>query len=132
MTSHHSVSLEQARSVVSVIMGAAKDDSLELAVAVTDRGGELLCFERTDGCGLPSIQVALSKAFSAARLKQSTREFLKDAYDLANLADSRYTSYPGGFPVMQEGVVIGGIGVSGLSPEEDEAMVQKGLSSLFS
>jgi glc operon protein GlcG len=130
MMMHGSIDYKSANSIVSHIMKIALEEHLEIAIAVSDRSGELLCFSRTDGCGLPNIQVALAKAFSAARLKQSTREFLNDGYSLNNLTDSRYTSYPGGFPVIREGQCLGGIGVSGLSPEEDEALCLKGVNFL--
>ena len=120
----------KANKIIAFLMKEAEDNNLGIAAAVADDHGELLAFSRTDSCGLASIQVAIAKSFTAARLQKSTRLFLEEGFELANLADSRYTMYPGGFPILEDGVCLGGVGVSGLSPEEDEALVLKALNSL--
>lgn len=128
MTKLHSKS---AREIISFLMNTAKEENLGIAAAVADDHGELLAFARTDSCGLPSIKVAISKAFSAARLRTSTRDYRKEGFDTTNLAESGYTQYPGGLPIMDGSTCLGGIGVSGLTPDEDEALVLRALENHF-
>jgi glc operon protein GlcG len=92
-------------------------------VAVVDSHGELMAFLRTDGCRLPSIGIAMSKAFTAARegvesavLGERSR---KEGFPLTHFGDPRYVGWGGGVPIVVDGAVIGAIGVSGL-PEADD------------
>jgi glc operon protein GlcG len=93
------------------------------AVAIVDAHGELVAFLRTDGCRLPSINIAIHKAFTAARegiesgvLGERSRT---EAFPLTNFGDPRYVGWGGGVPIVAEGAVIGAIGISGL-PEADD------------
>lgn len=67
MNSHTSLSHQDAARIVGVIQQALEQRGLGAAIAVVDPHGELLAFLRTDGCKLPSINIAINKAFTAAR-----------------------------------------------------------------
>ncbi len=101
------------------------------AVAVTDAHGELMAFVRTDGCALPSLYNAINKAFTAARRRVPTRqfreEFRKEGLSISYFGDARYTGLGGGIPLIVDGEVIGGVGVSGLSEQEDIDLAEKGI-----
>jgi len=116
-----------ANQLISFLMDEGEESGLGIAAAVCDPYGELISFSRTDACCPVSIKVAIAKAYSAARLQKSTRAFYEEGFELANLADEGYSMYPGGFPILSNGITLGGIGVSGLAPEEDEALVLKAL-----
>jgi glc operon protein GlcG len=100
-------------------------------IAVTDAQGELIALLRLDDAPLHSISIATNKAFTAARLRRPSRLFgaqLRErGTDVAFYGDSRYLGFGGGLPILVDGVVVGGIAVSGLSDAEDEALAAMGV-----
>ena len=99
------------------------------AIAVADSQGELIAFLRTDGCKLPSINIAINKAFTAARkpsprVRSATRR--AQNYPMTNFGDLRYTAWGGGVPIFYQGQLVGAVGVSGLPEEEDMVLAAKG------
>ena len=93
------------------------------AVAVVDAHGELLAFVRTDGCKLPSITIAINKAYTAARertesyaLGQASKH---SGFPMTNFGQFGYVTWGGGVPLVVDGEVVGAIGISGL-PEADD------------
>jgi len=113
----------EARDVVAKVAERLAAQGQGAAVAVVDAHGELVAFLRTDGCKLPSIDIAVNKAFTAARegvesavLGARSRE---EGFPLTNFGDPRYVGWGGGVPIIVDGAVIGAVGVSGL-PEADD------------
>ena len=102
-------------------------------VAVVDSGGHLLAFARSDGARIGSISIALTKAVSAATRKRPTAE--EGGGDpimtirLA-LAAERLTGIGGGLPIVIEGHVVGAIGVSSGTVDEDTTVARAGLAAL--
>ncbi len=101
-------------------------------IAVADAHGELVALLRLDGAPLSSIAVASNKAFTAARLRRTTREvgaqLRERGTDIAFYGDTRYLGFGGGVPIHVDGVVVGGIAVSGLSDADDEALAAMGAA----
>ncbi len=101
-------------------------------IAVADAHGELIALARLDGAPLSSIAVATNKAFTAARLRRSTREhgarIRERGVDIAFYGDPRYVGFGGGLPVRVGESVIGAVAVSGLSDDEDEALAALGVA----
>ena len=101
-------------------------------IAVADAHGELIALLRLDGAPLSSIGVAANKAFTAARLRRSTREhgvrIRERGVDIAYYGDPRYVGFGGGLPVRIGESVIGAVAVSGLSDDEDEALAALGVA----
>ena len=123
-----------AMHIVEVARAEIEKDGRGAAVAVVDAYGELLAFLRVDGCKLPSIQIAINKAYTAAREKRESRA-LGDAskaegFPMTNFGELRYVSWGGGVPVMKDGVVVGGIGISGLPEADDMVIARKAAESL--
>ena len=102
------------------------------AIAVTDEHGELLAFLRTDGCKLSSVNVAINKAFTAARDLRDSKAvgdaMRNEQFPMTNFGDLRYTAWGGGVPLRYEGQVVGGVGVSGLPEEEDMILAALGAA----
>jgi glc operon protein GlcG len=102
-------------------------------VAVVDSGGHLLAFGRSDGARTGSISIALTKAVSAATRKRPTAE--EGGGDpmmtvrLA-LAAERLTGIGGGLPIVIDGHVVGAIGVSSGTVDEDTTVARAGLAAL--
>lgn len=124
----------EAINILQVIQNKLAQDGKAAAIAVTDEHGELLTFLRTDGCPLPSIAIAINKAFTAARERSKTSTLgnrsRDEKFPMTNFGDLRYTAFGGGVPIIHEGRVVGGIGVSGLSEEEDEELALLGTTIL--
>jgi glc operon protein GlcG len=125
--SHH-----DALKVVSAIQAELERTGRGAAIAVCDAQGELLAFLRTDGCRLPSINIAINKAFTAAREKKESKAVgdssKQQGYPMTNFGDLRYTAWGGGVPIVYQGEVVGGVGVSSLPEEEDMVLARMGAA----
>lgn len=103
------------------------------AVAVVDTHGELVAFARTDGCPLPSITIAINKAFTAARERVPSAEVGRrsqaEGFPMTNFGELRYVSWGGGFPLEVDGMVVGAVGVSGLPEAEDMELALHGIAA---
>jgi len=104
-------------------------------IAVVDTHGELLAFLRMDGAQVASVAMACNKAYTAARLRRTSRAFgerlAERRVDIGYYGDARYSGFGGGVPVIVDGVTLGAIGVSALSDEEDEAIANIGVAILL-
>ena len=127
---------KEALKMLETILAELKIRNKHAVIAVTDAHGDLLAFIRTEKAKLSSINLAINKAYTAARSQRSTAEMGKNAkdpetgFDMAYYGDPRFTGFPGGVPIKVSGVVIGAIAVSGLSQAEDEELVSLGIASL--
>jgi glc operon protein GlcG len=123
MYQRYQLSHTDAMKIVSSIQHQLDAENKGAAIAVVDTQGELLAFLRTDGCKLPSINIAIHKAFTAAREKVESKQVgeasRKEGFPMTNFGDLRYTAWGGGVPILYEGQIIGAVGVSGLPEEED-------------
>jgi glc operon protein GlcG len=88
------------------------------AIAVTDSHGELMAFLKMDGCNLPPVQIAMNKAFTAARERKPSAAVGEGSrtapFPMTNYGDLRYCGFGGGMPVLVDGAVVEAIGISGL------------------
>lgn len=104
-------------------------------VAVVDRGGNLLAFQRMNGAPLHSISIAQDKAYTAVSFGFSTGEWMNLIGDNPALREGlvqrdRLVIFGGGLPVKESDVLIGGVGVSGGSEEQDEICAEAALEAL--
>lgn len=104
---------------------ATKDYQRPVCVSVCDENGYLINFVRMDGAPIRCIEIALRKAYTAARMGISTGAFLnrlrQEQVEIGYFGDALFTALPGGSVIKNEvGQVIGAIGVSGLATSEDE------------
>ena len=110
------LTLKIARKMIEAGEKEAISQKVPMVIAVADSGGNLLAFERMDDTMLSSIQIALDKAYTAVFGKQHTGEF-SGAYRAGVLIPlffhERWITFPGGFPITKDGVIFGGLGVSG-------------------
>lgn len=106
-------------------------------IAVVDNHGELIAFLRVGEVGLPSINIAMNKAYTAARNGDTTGSLGKavrhpqTGFDIGYFGDARFIGWDGGIPVRIDGRVVGAIGVSGLTGEEDVALAQLGIEAIL-
>lgn len=115
-------------AIVTAVLERLREDGKGAAVAVVDDHGELLAFARSPGCPLASIANAANKAFTAARERVPSAEIgrrsREEGWPLTNFGDPRYTGWGGGVPILEEGAVVGAVGVSGLPEAEDVALAE--------
>ncbi len=122
-----------------VLVHAAEKKALEIGVpeciAVVDAGGELLAFSRMDDARPGSIEIALTKARSAARRRRPTADEgggdQMAGLRLALASHLNVTQIAGGLPIVVEGQVIGGIGVSSGTADEDMIVASAGLEAFL-
>lgn len=129
-----SISAEAARALVDAALVHARTNGLALAVAVVDREGALMAFERMDGVAAPIVEFSIDKAYTAATTGASTRDFFahmdsKPALRLGLANRSRLLVWGGGVPARHGSEVIGAVGVSGAREEEDIACAEAALAA---
>ncbi len=122
-----------ARAVLDAALAEAARTGVPENVAVVDAGGHLLAFGRSDGARIGSISIAIAKAVSAATRKRPTAD--EGGADPITqirlaLAADRLTGLGGGFPIVVDGHVAGGIGVSSGTIDEDIVVARAGLAAL--
>jgi uncharacterized protein GlcG (DUF336 family) len=126
------VTLEQAKKIAAGTAAESQKNGWRMAIAVVDNHGMLVYFERMPDTQTASVQVALDKAQAAAMFRRPTKAFedgiAKGRTALLGLRGA--TPIEGGLPIMVNGKVIGGIGVSGANSDEDAAAAAAGLKLL--
>lgn len=134
MIASRDLSHAEAQSIIDTVRARLEQDGRGAAVAVVDRHGELMAFLRTDGCRLPSIQIAINKAYTAAREQIPSKTLgersASEGFPLTNFGELRYVSWGGGVPIVAEGTVIGAVGVSGLPEPDDIAHAEAGAAAV--
>jgi glc operon protein GlcG len=129
-----SVNHEQARKAVVAAIAEARKQNLSMAVAVVDTAGMLVAFERLDNTQTASTAVAQDKATSAAIYRRPTKAF-QDALagggaGLRVLTLRGANAVEGGVPLVIDGKIIGAIGVSGGTPDQDGGVAKAGVDGL--
>jgi len=105
-------------------------------IVVADPHGELIALLRMDGAPLPSINIAMNKAYTAARKGEPTRNVgqkVRDpekGFDIAYYGDARFVGWGGGLPVRVNGQVVGAVAVSGLPETEDMDVAEIGVKAI--
>ncbi len=130
------LTLEGARAILAAAEARAVEMKIPQIIAVVDEGAHLLIFARMDGAKLSSVEVAITKARSAALRRAPTgptpagEPTVMNSLGLALASDDRLTPLRGGLPLMVDGQCVGAIGVSG-GPEADDVIIaQAGVDAL--
>jgi uncharacterized protein GlcG (DUF336 family) len=126
----HSVTREAAARLIAVTIAACERVGFEPVVAIVDAGGNLKAFERSDKSSFLAVNIAIDKAYTAASFGLSTAQWvdLLDDRGASNLRHvPRVLAAAGGFPIMEEGVIIGGLGISGGSWAQDQEAGEEAL-----
>ncbi len=130
------INLEQAEKIVAAAKKKAKAMDLKMNISVVDSGANLVAFVRMDGAWLGSVDVSLKKAKTARFFDMPTGELGKltqPGESLYNIEHSNggLITFPGGIPLKNKnGDVIGAIGVSGSSVENDHKVATAGMEAL--
>src|SRR5712692_3060511 len=130
-----SITAEAARRLIVAAEAKAKEMGKPMCIAVCDGDGTLKAFTRMDGAPLLSVQIAQDKAFTAISFSMATHEwyeFVKNDPPLLHgiIKTDRLIVFGGGYPIMTDAGIIGGIGVSGGHYTHDMEVAQAGLAAL--
>lgn len=131
------LSVEDARTLLAGAARASSDIGVPMCTAVCDDTGLLLAFEREDGGKPTSVQIAIDKAFTAAGARRPTRSYGDNSqpggptWGINGTNGGRFCVVPGGLPIVLDGAVIGGIGCSSGTGDEDEAVAQGAIDHLM-
>jgi uncharacterized protein GlcG (DUF336 family) len=131
------VTLNVAKEIIEAAENhVGESDVPPMCIAVMDEGGNLVGFHRMDGALLASIDIAQNKAYSAVSLKLDTETIHEvsqpgeSLYGIGDTNNGRIITFGGGLTLEDDdGNVVGGIGVSGGSVEEDVEVAQAGLEA---
>ena len=129
------ISLEAALAAAQAAVRHAETLGVRINVGVVDVGGHLAAFLRMPGAFIQSIDLAIDKAYTAAGFGFPTGNWMKavghdEGMKLGFSSRQRLIVFGGGLPVRVGGELIGGIGVSGASEEQDEACARAGLAAI--
>lgn len=135
---HPKLTLEGARAVLDAAERHAIEINTPMDIAVVDDGGHLLAFARMDGAKISSATIALVKAQAAATRRSATAPAkgggteinLPIALGLAIASPHRQIPIRGGLPLMVDGEIVGAIGVSNGSEDQDTDVAQAGVAAL--
>ena len=122
------VTSAQAQALCDLILTYADSQGLRLVAAVCDNGGNLLAMRRADEAFIASIDIAVNKAFTSVALKMPTKDLAELAkpggslYGIQHTNNGRIVIFGGGVPIKRADRIIGGIGVSGGTAEQDTFM----------
>jgi glc operon protein GlcG len=124
-----SIGLERAKQVMAAAEAEAKRRNWKMNVAVVDTNGELVQFERMEGAQIASGTISIGKARTAARFRRETRVFFnafETGHGYVNTLDPTLIASPGGFPLVEGGKLVGAIGCSGGTGDQDAAVCKAG------
>jgi uncharacterized protein GlcG (DUF336 family) len=130
------IDLAIALRMVAAAHAEAERRSILVSAAVVDAGGHLIAFGRMDGAEIAGPVLAVDKAYTAVANRTATSELAKlaapggELFGLHANGGGRFVIFGGGVPILVDGIVVGGVGVSGASAAEDEACALSALTAL--
>lgn len=132
--SRFEIDLELAQTMIEAAQGVAASDGIAVSIAVVDAGGNLIAFARMDGAEIAGPVLAVDKAYTAVAHRVATGELTALVAPQGELAGmyaahgGRYIAFPGGLPCWDEDRVVGGIGVSGGTADQDRRCAESALT----
>jgi uncharacterized protein GlcG (DUF336 family) len=126
------ITLEVARRVIAAAERKATEIGQPMNIAVADAGGKLVAHVRMDGAWIGSIDISIKKAWTARAFDLATKDLAANSqsgdqfFGIHASNDGRVMIFAGGVPLRESGKVVGAIGVSGGSGEQDQAVAEAG------
>jgi uncharacterized protein GlcG (DUF336 family) len=136
MITYQTLSLAEANLMLDAAQRKAEEIGVPQVLCVADAAGYPIALRRLDGGKVTSVQIAMNKAFTAAGHRKPTHNYKnalpgEEAFGIFTQHDGRFTVFVGGFPIVVDGKVVGGIGASGGNGEQDIAVCEAGISALM-
>ena len=129
------VTLEEARRVIDAAAEKATEIGQPMDIAVVDAGGNLKSHVRMDGANIGSITIAINKAYTAIAFQCETGDLQGmtrpdgPIYGLNDAHGGRLVVFPGGIPLVRDGSIVGAVGVSTGSIEQDQQVAEAGVAA---
>jgi uncharacterized protein GlcG (DUF336 family) len=135
LVARKAISLELALALLSSIRDEAASRNLSLAAAIVDDGGHVVASQRMDGSALGAMKLAVGKAYTSVLWGAPTGDFTQSTQPGGddwgwNSTDPRIVVYAGGLPLLVDGELVGGVGASGATAEDDAECVRAAARSL--
>src|SRR5688572_5336751 len=130
------VTLSDARRVIAAAEKKAAEIGQPMNIAIADGGGNLIAHIRMDGAWLGSIDISIKKAYTSRAFDIATKDLATHSqsggqfFGIHASNDGRIMIFAGGVPLKQDGKVVGAVGVSGGSGEQDHAVAEAGAAAL--
>lgn len=135
------LTLEDAKILLDAAERKAKEMGVAETICIADDGGHAIALHRMTGARLTGVEIAMAKAFTAAGHRRATHKFNEspggpalpgnEAFGIHAMHPGRFAIFVGGFPIEVDGAVVGGIGVSGGTGEQDIAVAQAGIAAFL-
>jgi uncharacterized protein GlcG (DUF336 family) len=132
--------LEEANLMIEAAKKKSEEINVLETIAIVDDGGNLIALERMNGARITGPEIAIAKAYTASGHKRSTHLFNKEpngpalpgneAFGIQQMLPGKFAIFVGGFPIVVNGEVVGGVGVSGGNGEQDIAVGTAALEAL--
>jgi uncharacterized protein GlcG (DUF336 family) len=129
------ITLKDARKIIAAAEAKAAEIGQPMNIAVADAGGNLIAHVRMDGAWLGSIDISIKKAYTSRAFDISTKDLAEHSqsggqfFGIHASNDGRIMIFAGGIPLKRDGKVIGALGVSGGSGEQDHAVAEAGAAA---
>jgi uncharacterized protein GlcG (DUF336 family) len=129
------VTLEDARRIIAAAEKKAQELGQPMNIAVADAGGNLVSHVRMDGAWLGSVDISIKKAYTSRAFDISTKDLAKQSqsggqfFGIHASNDGKVMIFAGGIPLAKDGAVVGAVGVSGGTGEQDHAVAEAGASA---
>ena len=129
------MNLERARAVIAAAEAKATEIGQPMNIAVVDQGGNLVSHVRMDGAWLGSIDISINKAYTSRAFDIATKDLAPHSqsggqfFGIHASNQGRIMIFAGGIPLLVDGQVVGAIGVSGGSGEQDHAVAEAGAAA---
>ena len=130
------LTMDKAQLIIEAAIEKAKKVGQPMNIAIVDAGANLMAFVRMDGAWLGSIDIAINKAFTAKAFDTSTLELGRNGqpgdqfFGIHVSNHGRVMIFAGGIPIKVNGQIVGALGVSGGSGEQDQAVAEAAVVTL--
>jgi uncharacterized protein GlcG (DUF336 family) len=130
------IQLVDARRIIAAAEKKAEELKQPMNVAVVDEGGNLIAFERMTNAWLGSIDISIKKAWTSRAFDIATKDLAPHSqsgnqfFGIHASNDGKVMIFAGGIPLKKDGKVVGAIGVSGGSGDQDHAVAEAGAAAL--
>jgi uncharacterized protein GlcG (DUF336 family) len=136
MLTYQTLSLAEANLILDACQRKAEKLGVPEVLCVADAAGYPIALRRLDGGKVTSVQIAMNKAFTAAGHRKPTHHYKnslpgEEAFGIFTQHEGRFTVFVGGFPIVVNGKVVGGVAASGGNGEQDIAVCEAGIAAFM-
>ena len=136
MLTYQTLSLAEANLILDACQRKAEELGVPEVLCVADVAGYPIALRRLDGGKVTSVQIAMNKAFTAAGHRKPTHHYKnslpgEEAFGIFTQHEGRFTVFVGGFPIVVDGKVVGGVAASGGNGEQDIAVCEAGIAAFM-